>query len=124
MRVTELGTYTRIRHVVEARITSFDIMHGTSSRQRTSRGRRCSCSSSGGRLRRRNVLRRERLWWVLEHWMEVRIVTRRRRLQVGGRGVRGTGWARIIGWYRGISRRNHVGSRGDIGISFGRRAAT
>jgi hypothetical protein len=123
MRITELGTYTRIRHVVEARIASFDIRHGTSSGQRTSRCRRCSCSSRGGRLRRRNVLRRDGLWRVLEHRMEVRIVTWRR-LQVGGRGVRGTGWARIIGWYRGIARRNHVGSRGDIGISFGRRAAT
>jgi hypothetical protein len=55
--------------------------------------------------------------------MEMRVVTWGR-LHVGGRCVRGATWARIIGWHRGIARRNHVGSRGDIGISFGRRTAT
>jgi hypothetical protein len=118
----ELRTYARIGHIVEAGIASFDVRHGTSGRQRP-RGRSGGRSRGGGRLRRRKVLRREGLWRVLEHWVEVRIVTWGR-LHVGRRGVRGATWARIIGWDRGIARRNHVGSRGNIRISFGRRAAT
>jgi hypothetical protein len=32
IRVMELGSYTRIGHIVEARIAPFDIWHGTGSR--------------------------------------------------------------------------------------------
>jgi hypothetical protein len=62
------------------------------------------------------------LWGVLEHGMQVRIVTWRR-LHVR-RGIRGATWASVIGWHRGIARRDHMWPWRDIRIAFGRGAAT
>jgi len=66
------------------------------------------------------VLRRELLRGVLEQGMKVRIITWRW-LHVRGRGIRGSGWSRIIGWHRGITRRYHVWPRRNIRITLGRR---
>jgi len=97
---------------MEAGITSFNIWHRSSIRQRTGDG-----------LSGRNGLRGEWLWGMLEHGMQVRIVTRRR-LHVWGRGIRGTTWASIIGRHRGVTRRDHVWSWRNVRIAFGRGAAT
>jgi hypothetical protein len=111
-RSYRLRAYARIGHIMEAGITSFNILYRTSIRQRTGDG------LSGG-----NGLRGEWLWGMLEHGMQVRIVTRRR-LHVRGRGIRGSTWAGIIGRHRRVARRDHVWSWRNIRIAFGRGAAT
>jgi hypothetical protein len=104
-------TYARIGHVVEAGIASFDVWYGSSGRQGPRRD-----GLSG-----RNVLRRERLWGMLEHGVQVRVVTWGR-LHVRGRGIRGSTWTSVIGRHRGIARREHVWSWRNIRIAFGRGA--
>jgi hypothetical protein len=97
---------------VVAGVPSFDVRYRSNGRQRTGDG-----------LSRRKVLRGNRLWRVLEHGVQVRIVTRGR-LHVWGRRIRASTWARIIGWHRGIARGDHVWSWRNVRITLGRRAAT
>ena len=69
------------------------------------------------------MLRREWLWRMLEHGMQVWIVTWGR-LHVRRGGIRGSTWGGVIGRHRGIARGDHVWSWGNIRITFGRGAAT
>lgn len=89
-------------------VPSFDVGYRSNRRQRTGSGRK--------------MLRRNRLWRVLEHGVQMRIVTWGR-LHMWGRGVWGTTWTRIIGRHRGIPRRDHVWTW-NVRIAFGRRTAT
>jgi hypothetical protein len=87
-------------------VPSFDVGYSSNRRQRT-----------GGR---RKMLRGNGLWGVLEHGVQMRIVTWGR-LHVWRRGV--WAWTRIIGRHRGIPRRDHVRSW-NVRIALGRRTAT
>jgi hypothetical protein len=91
-----------------AGVPSFDVGYRGNRRQRT-----------GGR---RKMLRGNGLWRMLEHWVQMRIVTWGR-LHVWRRGVRRSTWTSIIGRHRGIPRRDHVWSR-NVRIALGRRTAT
>jgi hypothetical protein len=95
-----------------AGIPSFDVRYRRNRRHRTRDG-----------LSRRKVLRGDGLWRVLEHGVQVRIVTWGR-LHMRRRGIRGTTWARIIGRHRGVARGDHVWSWRNIRIALGGRAAT
>jgi hypothetical protein len=91
-----------------AGVPSFDVGYRNNRRQRT-----------GGR---RKMLRGNGLWGVLEHGVQMRIVTWGR-LHVWRRGVWGSPWTGIIGRHRGIPRRDHVWSW-NVRITLRRRAAT
>ena len=94
-----------------AGVPTFDVRYRSNGRQRTGDG-----------LNRRKVLRWDGLWGVLEHGMQVRVVTWGR-LHVWRRGIRSPTRARIIG-HRRIARGDHVWSWRDVRIALGRRAAT
>ena len=88
-------------------VPSFDVRNRSNRRQRTG-GRRKMLRGNGR--------------GVLEHGVQMRIVTWGR-LHVWRRGVWGSTWTRIIGWHRGIPRRDHVRSC-NVRIALGRRTAT